>query len=114
MAEDGRSLSGGQRQRIAIARSVIRNAPIMIFDDSTSALDLTTESRFFRALRNCRPDCTKIIVAQRISTVAGADRIIILDHGRVAAQGKHDQLLESCELYRELYRSQIGDEAVLS
>ena len=114
VAEDGRSLSGGQRQRIAIARSVIRNAPIMIFDDSTSALDLTTESRFFRALRNCRPDCTKIIVAQRISTVAGADRIIILDHGRVAAQGKHDQLLESCELYRELYRSQIGDEAVLS
>jgi ATP-binding cassette subfamily B protein len=114
VAEDGRSLSGGQRQRIAIARSVIRNAPIMIFDDSTSALDLTTESRFFRALRNCRPDCTKIIVAQRISTVAGADRIIILDHGRVAAQGKHDQLLESCELYRELYRSQIGDDAVLS
>ena len=85
----------------------------MIFDDSTSALDLTTESRFYQALGKYNPGSTRIIVAQRISSVANADRIFILDHGRIAAEGTHRDLLENCEIYQDIYRSQIGDEKIL-
>ncbi len=113
VAEKGKSLSGGQKQRLAIARTVIKNAPVMIFDDSTSALDLTTESRFYQALGKYNPCSTRIIVAQRISSVANADRIFILDHGRIAAEGTHRELLENCEIYQDIYRSQIGDEKIL-
>lgn len=113
LAENGKSLSGGQKQRVSIARSVLKNAPIMIFDDSTSALDLSTESKFFKALAQYNEHSTKIIVAQRISSVIGVDRIIMIDQGVVVAMGKHRELLKDCKIYQDLYRSQIGDEAIL-
>ena len=112
VAERGMSLSGGQRQRISIARAIIKDAEILIFDDSTSALDLTTEAALYRALNDYRPDVTKIIIAQRIASIRRADRIIVLENGHVAASGKHEELLTSCKVYRDIYDSQMGEEAI--
>ena len=111
VAERGMSLSGGQRQRISIARAVLKSAEIMILDDSTSALDLKTESDFYDALSKAKPDCTKIIIAQRIASVKRANRIIILDNGAISACGSHDELLKSCDIYKDIYNSQMGEEA---
>ena len=111
VAERGMSLSGGQRQRVSIARAVIKPAEIFIFDDSTSALDLKTEADLYRALKESRPDSTKIIIAQRIASVRTADRIVVLDNGRIAACGTHEKLLETCRIYQDIYHSQIGEEA---
>ncbi len=108
VAERGMSLSGGQKQRLSIARAVVKNAEILIFDDSTSALDLKTEAKLYDSLQKTNPDSTKIIVAQRIATVRRADRIIVLENGGVAACGTHTELLESCPVYRDIYNSQIG------
>jgi ATP-binding cassette subfamily B protein len=110
VAERGMSLSGGQKQRISIARAIVKNAKILIFDDATSALDLKTEADFYRALNEKQPDSTKIIVAQRIASVRKADRIVVLNHGTVEAFGTHDELLKSCRTYRDIYESQIGEE----
>lgn len=110
VAERGASLSGGQKQRISLARAVLKNAEILILDDSTSALDLKTESDFYDALGQARPDCTKIIVAQRIASVRRADRIVVLDQGRIAACGSHEELMQSCEVYQDIYHSQMGEE----
>lgn len=110
VAEQGASLSGGQKQRISIARAVLKPAEILIFDDSTSALDLKTEANLYSALNSSRPGITKIIIAQRIASVRRADRIVILDHGEMAACGTHTELLKSCEQYRDIYNSQIGSE----
>lgn len=105
------SLSGGQKQRLSIARAVIKPAEILIFDDSTSALDLRTEAKFYEALDAARQDATKIIIAQRIASVRRADRIVVMDKGTVAAAGSHEELMQSCPVYQDIYRSQMGEGA---
>ncbi|SFG45179.1 ABC transporter ATP-binding protein [Oribacterium sp. WCC10] len=107
VAEAGMSLSGGQKQRIAISRALLRPAEILILDDSTSALDLGTEARLFKALRGDYEKMTKIIIAQRIATVMRADRIAVMDKGRIVGMGTHKELMNSCDVYREIYDSQL-------
>lgn len=110
VAERGSSLSGGQKQRVSIARAVVKSAEILIFDDSTSALDLKTEAQLYEALRAERPDCTKLLIAQRIASVRHADRIAVLNQGGLEACGTHEELLASCKTYQDIYHSQIGEE----
>ena len=105
--QGGANLSGGQRQRIAIARTLLAKPAILILDDSTSAVDLETEALIQDALAAFE-DQTVVLVAQRISTALGADEIIVLDDGRVCAHGTHEQLMETSEVYQEIYRSQLG------
>ena len=112
VAERGMSLSGGQRQRIAIARALLKRGEILIFDDSTSALDLKTEAALYSALSRDYADLTKIIIAQRIASVRNADRIVVLDGGTIAACGTHEELLDSSPIYRDIYDSQLREEAV--
>lgn len=107
VAEKGMSLSGGQKQRIAISRAVLKNADILIFDDSTSALDLKTEAQLYEALNKEYKDVTKIIIAQRIASVKNADRIAVIDNGRIAACGTHKELMETSDIYRDIYTSQL-------
>ena len=106
VAQGGMSLSGGQRQRVAIARALLRKSDILIFDDSTSALDLKTEAALHAALRRDYKDVTRIIVAQRIASVMDADRILLLDNGQISAMGTHDELLAGSALYRSICDSQ--------
>lgn len=113
VAERGMSLSGGQKQRISIARAVLKNAEILIFDDSTSALDLTTEAELYSALAKTYPGSTKILVAQRIASARRADRIVLLENGTVAASGTHEELLRSSPIYRDIYHSQVGEETAV-
>lgn len=110
IAERGMSLSGGQKQRLSIARAVLKSAEIMIFDDSTSALDLKTEADLYEALQNSNPGSTKIIIAQRIASVRRADRIVVLENGRISACGSHEELMKSCGAYQDIYHSQLGEE----
>lgn len=106
----GMSLSGGQKQRLSIARAVLKSAEILILDDSTSALDLKTEEHLYDTLQALNPQSTKIIVAQRIASVRWADRIVVLENGRISACGTHKELLQSCAAYQDIYHSQIGEE----
>jgi ATP-binding cassette subfamily B protein len=106
--ERGVNVSGGQKQRIAIARAIIERPAILILDDSTSAVDVETETRIQAALGLLMRGCTCFIVAQRISTVLNADKIIVLDEGRIVAEGKHAQLMKTSPIYREIYDSQLG------
>ncbi|MCC8080458.1 MAG: ABC transporter ATP-binding protein/permease [Lachnospiraceae bacterium] len=110
VAERGMNLSGGQKQRIAIARAVLKPAEILIFDDSTSALDLKTEANLYDALEKEKPQATIILVAQRIATVRRADRIAILENGTISDCGSHDELMQRSQTYRDIYYSQIGEE----
>lgn len=110
VAERGMSLSGGQKQRISIARAIVKNAEILIFDDSTSALDLKTEADLYAALKKSNPNSTKIIVAQRIASVRRADRIVVLENGELAGCGTHKELMNGCKIYRDIYDSQMGEE----
>ena len=103
-------MSGGQRQRLAIARALVRKPEIYIFDDTFSALDFRTDARLRAALRNETAESTVIIVAQRVTTVMDADRIIVVDDGRVAGMGAHRELIRTCEVYREIVSSQLSEE----
>jgi ATP-binding cassette subfamily B multidrug efflux pump len=107
--ERGVNLSGGQKQRIAITRALLTEPDILILDDSTSSVDVETETRIQDALKEWQRGRTCFIVAQRISTVLRADKIVVLDKGRIVAQGNHDQLLRSSPIYREIYASQLGN-----
>ena len=102
IAEAGGGLSGGERQRLSVARAILKNAPILILDEPTSSLDAMSEEVVFRALRRLRAGRTMIVIAHRLSTVRDADRILVLDGGRIAAQGRHDDLLKKCVLYRQM------------
>lgn len=111
IAQGGTNVSGGQRQRLAIARAIIHQPEILVFDDSFSALDLTTDARLRQALWRELPHVTKIVVAQRVSTITDADRIVVLEGGTMVAVGTHEQLLETSDTYREIVESQLGVDA---
>ena len=104
-----RQISGGQKQRVAIARALATDARAYLFDDSFSALDYKTDAALRRALHSRMGGKTVIIVAQRIATIMHADKIVVLDEGRVAGMGTHDQLMQSCDLYREIAYSQLSE-----
>jgi ATP-binding cassette, subfamily B, multidrug efflux pump len=111
IAQGGTNVSGGQRQRLAIARAIVRRPHVLVFDDSFSALDLATDARLRQALWRELPDVTKIVVAQRVSTVTDADAILVLEDGRAAGLGTHAELLETSQTYREIAESQLAVEA---
>jgi len=106
LSDGGGSLSGGQRQRLALARALLRTPAVLVLDEATSQLDTVTERRVQEHLSELR--CTRIVIAHRLSTVRGADRIVVLDRGRVVDVGRHAQLLGRCDLYRELVSAQTG------
>ena len=110
IAQGGTNVSGGQRQRLAIARAIVKRPDIYLFDDSFSALDLSTDARLRRALRPATAHSTVVIVAQRVSTIVDADHIIVLEDGRIVGQGTHVQLVDSCETYQEIVESQRSAE----
>jgi len=107
IAQGGTNVSGGQRQRLAIARALVKRAPVLVFDDSFSALDTTTDARLRAALASAAADVTRIVVAQRVSTIIDADQILVIEDGRIVARGRHDQLVAESETYREIVDSQL-------
>ena len=109
ISQNGTNLSGGQKQRLSIARALTRQSEVYIFDDTFSALDFKTDAALRTAIRQ-NIDATVIIVAQRVGTILDADRIIVLDRGKIAGMGKHDELMEKCDVYKEIYNSQISEE----
>ena len=106
ISQGGTNVSGGQRQRLAIARALVSKADIYLFDDAFSALDVATDARLRAALRPVTRDAAVIVVAQRVSTILHADRIVVLDEGRVVGSGTHEELLETCPTYLEIVQSQ--------
>lgn len=112
LGQGGVNVSGGQKQRLCIARALLRKPKILILDDSTSAVDTATEARIREAFTGSLKDTTKLIIAQRISSVIDADKIIVLDEGRIVGMGKHDELMAGCEAYQEIYYSQKDKEVV--
>jgi ATP-binding cassette subfamily B protein len=103
VGERGITLSGGQRQRVAIARALVIDPRVLILDDATASVDATTEARIRLGLREAMRDRTTIIIAHRLSTIALADELVVLDEGRIAARGTHDELLATSSVYREIY-----------
>ena len=114
VGQRGKNLSGGQKQRISIARTLIKNPKILILDDSSSALDMATESKLQNSIKNRMKDSTVFLIAQRISAVMDSDKIIVLDNGEIAAIGTHKELIKNCEIYRSIAISQLGEEVVLN
>ncbi|UVJ40490.1 ABC transporter ATP-binding protein [Arthrobacter sp. CJ23] len=112
VAQGGTNVSGGQRQRLCIARALVTKPKVYLFDDSFSALDVATDSRLRKALKEKTQDATVIIVAQRVSTIADADQILVLDNGRIVDRGTHDELLETSPTYQEIVESQLAAEEV--
>ncbi|MEC3852005.1 ABC transporter ATP-binding protein [Paenarthrobacter ureafaciens] len=110
ISQGGTNVSGGQRQRLAIARALVKQPELYIFDDSFSSLDTATDARLRRALKQHTQGATLVIIAQRVSSIADADRILVLDDGRIVGQGTHDELLETSETYREIVASQLAAE----
>ena len=113
IAQGGKNLSGGQKQRISIARALYRNPNILIFDDSFSALDYNTDKKLRKALNESYKSKTKIIVGQRIGTIKDADKIIVIDDGKIVGQGKHNELLETCDIYKQIALSQLSIEELI-
>ena len=113
VGERGTTLSGGQKQRIAIARALLLDPRILILDDSTSSVDAVTEYEIQQALTRLMHGRTSFVIAQRISTVRNADLILVLDHSRIAAQGRHEELMEHSALYAEIYASQLVEDAMV-
>jgi len=113
VGERGVTLSGGQKQRLAIARALLLNPHILILDDSTSSVDLATEYQIQKALDKLMQGRTSFVIAQRISTVLNADQILVLDKGRIAARGTHEELMENSPLYVEIYNSQLVEDVEL-
>jgi ATP-binding cassette subfamily B protein len=110
LGQGGVNVSGGQKQRLCIARALLKKPKILILDDSTSAVDTATEAAIRESFASTLKDATKIIIAQRISSVADADKILVLDEGEIVGLGSHEQLLAECEAYREIYYSQMDKE----
>ena len=106
--QGGSNVSGGQKQRLCIARALLKKPKVLILDDSTSAVDTATDAKIRRAFREEIPDTTKLIIAQRISSVQDADRIIVMEDGKVNGFGTHEELLEQNDIYREVYESQTS------
>lgn len=105
----GSAISGGQRQRVAIARALLRNAPILLLDEATSALDAESEVRVQEALDQLAKDRTTLVIAHRLSTIRNADKIVVMDKGRVVDEGRHEDLLERGGIYRKLFELQFSD-----
>ncbi|MBE0417115.1 MAG: ABC transporter ATP-binding protein [Coriobacteriia bacterium] len=112
IAQGGANVSGGQRQRLAIARALVKRPEVYVFDDSFSALDFATDARLRAALKDETRQATVVVVAQRVGTIMRADRIVVLDQGRIAGIGTHDELMETCETYREIVYSQMTEEEI--
>lgn len=110
IAQGGQNVSGGQKQRLSIARALVKKAPVNVFDDSFSALDFKTDAKLRAALKDKTKDSVTILVAQRISTIMNADQIIVLDQGKIAGRGTHQELMKACEIYREIALSQLSEE----
>jgi ATP-binding cassette subfamily B protein len=109
IGQRGVNLSGGQKQRVAIARALLPKPAILILDDATSSVDVDTEAKLETALEEWMQGRTSFVIAQRVSTVLNADKIVVLDRGRIAAMGRHAELMSSSPIYREIYDSQLGD-----
>ncbi len=114
VAQAGKNLSGGQKQRLTIARALVRRPEILILDDSASALDFATDAKLRKAIREMEDAPTVFIVSQRAASIQYADAIIVMDDGEIAGMGTHDQLMESCGVYREIYDSQFKKEGRVS
>ena len=110
MAQSGTNVSGGQKQRLSIARAIARDPEIYIFDDSFSALDYKTDSILRKKLKKYTKDATTLIVAQRIGTIMNADKILVLDEGKVVGMGTHKELLKTCDVYKQIALSQLSKE----
>ena len=110
VSQNGRNLSGGQRQRIAIARALVCHPDILILDDSSSALDYATDARLRAALSELSGKMTVLIISQRTASIASADRIFVLEDGRLVGEGTHEELLENSEVYREIHDSQLSSD----
>ena len=106
--QGGRNLSGGQRQRLCIARALVGRPPVLVLDDSASALDFATDARLRKAIRTSTADATVFLISQRAATIMNADRILVLDDGRIVGSGTHTELLSACPVYREICQSQLS------
>jgi ATP-binding cassette subfamily B protein len=106
LGQGGVNVSGGQKQRLCIARAILKQPKVLILDDSTSAVDTATDAKIRSAFANELKDTTKLIIAQRVTSVMDADLILVMDDGEIVGQGRHEELMETCAIYREVYESQ--------